>query len=109
MTTQIVPLSKFYLHSPLKFGSGSHAGVVSDASGHPQAFVLNTTAFLDLLSTIDSALETRLSPTDYHSKSANPAGWLIDEIESRLSPQKNLQISLQEALLQVEKSGLIQL
>ena len=109
MANQIVPLSKFYLHSPLKFGPGSHAGVVSDPHGHPQVFVFNTTALLDLLSTIDSALETRLSPTDYHSKTVNPAGWLIDEIESRLSPQKSLQITLREALLQVEKSGLIQL
>ena len=68
-------LSKFKLHRD------SGAGIIVDKNGVPQLFLFDTSALLDILSTIDEALVDRLSDEEYNSKSANPAGWLIDEIE----------------------------
>ena len=65
-------LAKFKLHKD------SHAGIIVDKNGVPQLFIFDTLGFLDVLSSIDETLVDRLSDEEYHSKTANPAGWLID-------------------------------
>jgi len=98
---KVVPLSVF------KIKKGSRAGVVLDADGAPQLFVFDTFALLDILSEIDEKLVDRLPVPEYHSKSINPAGWLIDELESRL-PLNPLYIkSLKEAIDEADKKGWI--
>jgi len=42
---------------------------------------------------------------DYHFKSKNSAGWLIDEIESHLSANENFKKSLEEVLSDAEEQG----
>ena len=87
--------------SKLRLGRHSKAAVWYDASGTPQAFIFDTWALLDVLSKIDEPLVDRLSDEEYHSPRTNPAGWLIDEIESRipLSPRRirSLKSAIQEA------------
>ena len=96
---KVVPLDVF------KIKKGSRAGVVLDAKGTPQLFVFDTFALLDILSEIDEKLVDRLSIPDYHSKSINPAGWLIDELESHL-PLNPLYIkSLKKAIDEADKKG----
>lgn len=56
-------LSKFKLHK------GSRAGIIVDKHGVPQLFVFDTSAFLDILSTID---ESFLLPTLW----SEPNHWL---------------------------------
>lgn len=98
---KIVPLSVFNL------GKSSRAGVVLDKEGTPQLFIFDTFALLDVLSEIDEKLVDRLSTTDYHSKSVNPAGWLIDEIEARLPLNPEYIQSLKDAIDEANKKGWI--
>ncbi len=92
--TQIFPLEE-----------GSRAGVVVDQKGNPQLFVFDTNALLDILSTIDEALADKLPAADYHSKQANPSGWLIDEIESHLPVSNPYVQSLKDAIAEAEAKG----
>ncbi len=89
--------------SVIPMTKGSRARVVLDRAGVPIVFVFDTAALLDLLSAIDERLVDRLPDDAYHSKEANPAGWLIDELESRL-PLKTACI---QSLKASRKSGRI--
>lgn len=100
---KIVPKTVF----PLK--KNSKAVVVVDHARKPQLFIFDTFSFLDVLSEIDEKLVDRLSPTDYHSKTANPAGWLIDEIEAKLPLQATYIKSLKDAISEAKKKGWIPL
>ena len=83
----------------------SRAGVVVDRDGVPHFFIFDTSAFLDVLSRIDESLVDRLPSEEYHSKKANPAGWLIDEIETRLPLNPKYILSLKKALEETKKKG----
>lgn len=96
MSTGVVPISK-----------KSRAGIVVDGKGVPLLFIFDTFAFLDVLSKIDEELVDRLSSKDYHSKDANPAGWVIDEIETRLPLRKEYTASLKEAINEAREKGWI--
>lgn len=100
---KLVPWKKVVPLSVFKLSKGSRAGVVLDKEGVPQLFIFDTFALLDVLSTIDEALVDKLSPKDYHLKSVNPAGWLIDEIESQLPLNPKYIKSLKEAIDEAEK------
>ena len=96
---KVVPLSVFKLHK------GSRAGIILDKHGAPQLFIFDTFALLDVLSKIDEALVDRVSTKEYHSKSVNPAGWLIDEIETRLPLKPEFVQSLKDAVDEANKKG----
>ena len=91
--------------SKFKLPKDSKAGIVTDKNGIPQLFIFDTTAFLDLLSAIDDALVDRMTDEEYHSKSANPAGYLIDEIEARIPPHPEYIQSLKEAVKEANEKG----
>lgn len=82
---------------------GSKATIAIDSKGIPRKFTFNTSAFLDLLSAIDSPLSDRLSIEEYHSKKENPAGWLIDRIERELPVKEEFLQSIKEAMEQVKR------
>lgn len=67
-----------------KLNKNSRAGVFLNKKNAPQAFIFDTWSLLDILSEIDDALLDKLSDADYYSKAVNPAGWLIDAIETKL-------------------------
>jgi len=98
---KIVPKSVFPL------GKGSQAGVVLDRAGAPRYFIFNTHALLDVLSEIDEPLADRLTSEEYYSKSANPAGWLIDRLESKLPLSTDYVDSLKSAIGEAQKKGWI--
>jgi hypothetical protein len=93
---KVIPLSR-----------GSRAAVVIDRAGAPRVFVFDTAALLDLLSVIDERLVDRLSDEAYHSKAANPAGWLIDEIEATLPLSPAYVQSLKRAVAEAKRKGWI--
>jgi len=90
-----------------KLGKDSRAGVFLDKKGAPQAFVFDTWALLDILSEIDEALLDKLSDEEYSSKAANPAGWLIGEIESKLPVSKDFAQSVLAARKEAVEKGWI--
>ena len=96
-----VPASVFPLQK------GSRAGVVVDRDGVPRLFVFDTAALLDVLSAIDARLLEHLPDEAYHSKGANPAGWLIDELESTLPVSSEYVQSLKEAIAEAKRKGWI--
>jgi hypothetical protein len=96
-----VPKSVFPLQK------GSRAGVVVDRNGLPQLFIFDTFALLDVLSEIDEQLVDRLSNEEYHSKTVNPAGWLIDEIESRLPVNPLYANELLKGIEEAKRKGFI--
>ena len=100
---RMVPKSVFPLER------GSRAGVIVDREGVPQVFVFDTFALLDVLSVIDERLVERLSDDEYHSKDANPSGWLIDELESRLPVREEYVQSLKDAIAEAKRTGWIPL
>ncbi|MBA3046784.1 hypothetical protein KKC83_00355 [Patescibacteria group bacterium] len=91
--------------SPIKLAKDSHAGVIIDKQGTPQMFVFDTFAFLDILSEIDDRLADKLSHKEYHSKTDNPAGWLIDEIEAKLPVNPGFVQSLKNSIKEADKKG----
>lgn len=96
---RVAPLSVFRL------GKNSRAGVVVDKDGTPHLFIFDTYALLDILSEIDEKLVDRLPIPEYHSKTVNPAGWLIDELESRLPLNPEYVKSLRSAIDEANKKG----
>ncbi|MCK5320334.1 hypothetical protein KAJ61_03020 [Candidatus Parcubacteria bacterium] len=102
---KLIPWSKAISGSSIKLSKNSQAGVIVDQQGAPQMFVFDTFAFLDILSEIDSRLADKLSHKEYHSKSANPAGCLIDEIEAKLPANSNFIKSLKNAIKESDKKG----
>lgn len=93
--------------SIIPMGNKSRAAVVVDSKNVPLLFIFDTFAFLDILSKIDEELADRLSSKDYHSKSINPAGWFIDEIETRLPLNKSYVKSLKQAINEAKEKGWI--
>ncbi len=104
---KMVNWKKWVPRSVFPLEKGSKAGVVMDGKGTPRWFIFDTFALLDVLSKIDGRLVDTLSPQDYHSKKVNPAGWLIDEIESKLPLSDSFVQSLNEAIDEAEKHGWI--
>ncbi|MCK4553582.1 hypothetical protein KAU19_01300 [Candidatus Parcubacteria bacterium] len=102
---KLMSWSKAMPGSPIKLVKGSQAGVIVDQQGAPQMFIFDTFAFLDVLSEIDDRLADKLSHKEYHSKSVNPAGCLIDEIESKLPVNPNFVQSLKNAIKEANKKG----
>lgn len=100
-SAKLVPWNKIAPLSVFKLGEKSRAGIILDQKGTPQFFLFDTHALLDILSEIDEKLVDRLSSDEYHSRTINPAGWLIDEIEAQLplNPQyiQSLKIAIDEA------------
>ncbi len=105
--SHLVPLKNVAAFKGLKLGKGSKAAVVMDDRGAPQLFVFDTPAFLDVLSEIDEKLVDKLSDKEYHSKAFNPAGWLIDKIESCLPLNQKFVISLKKAVDEAKLRGWI--
>lgn len=104
---KLLPWSKMIPSSVFKLKKGSRAGVVVDQNGVPHLFIFDTFALLDILSEIDEKLVDRLVAKDYHSKLVNPAGWLIDELESRLPLNPGYIKSLKDAIDEADRKGWI--
>lgn len=83
----------------------SRAAIVVNDANVPQAFVFDTSAFLDLLLTIDSNLLDHLSHEEYASKTANPTGYLIDKIEGLLPVRPSSTRSLKLFIDEAKKQG----
>ncbi|MBU2578953.1 hypothetical protein KKA09_02450 [Patescibacteria group bacterium] len=103
----VVPWEKVAPKSVFKLEKDSRAGVVLDKGGAPRIFIFDTNALLDVLSEIDEKLIDKLSDKEYASKSANPAGWLIDEIESKLPLRNDFIESLRKAIKEAQEKGWI--
>jgi hypothetical protein len=97
---EVVPLSVL----PLQKNSRA---VIVDKKGTPQLFILDTLAFLDILSEIDERLSDHLPSHQYYSKKINPAGWLIDKIEAKLPLSKSYIHTLKDALEEAKDKGWI--
>lgn len=83
------------------------AGAIVDKNGTPRFFIFDSFALLDVLSAIDEKLVDRLSTEAYHSKTINPAGWLIDHIEERLPLTSAYVQTLRDAIAEAEEKGWI--
>jgi len=106
-TAKLLAWKKLKFLGVFKLQRRSKAAVVVDKTGKPKLFLMDTSAFLDMLSAIDAPLLEKLSSEEYHSKSVNPAGWLIDEIEARLPLKPEFILSLEKALEESNKKGWI--
>lgn len=104
---KLVPWSKVVPMTTFRLGRDSRAGVVLDQNDTPQLFIFDTFALLDVLSEIDEKLVDKLSSEDYHSRQVNPAGFLIDEIESQLPLNSNYIQTLKKAIDEANKKGWI--
>lgn len=102
---KLVPWNKVVPLSVFKLRKGSRAGVVLDRNGTPHLFIFDSLALIDVLSEIDEKLVDRLPILEYHSKSINPAGWLIDELECRLPLNPEYIKSLKDAIDEANKKG----
>ena len=102
---KLAPWEKLASKSVFKLEKDSRAGVVLDKQGAPRIFIFDTNAFLDVLSEIDEKLVDKLSDAEYASKSVNPAGWLIDEIESKLPLNQDFVTSLRNSIDEAKKKG----
>jgi len=103
----LVPWERVVPKSVCSLEKGSRAGVVVDRAGTPRLFVFETAALLDVLSAIDERLVDRLSDEEYHSTEANPAGWLIDELEAKLPVSEEYVQSLKDAIAEAKRKGWI--
>jgi hypothetical protein len=106
-SAKLIPFNKVAPNSVFRLGKNSKAAVIVDKNGVPQLFIFDPFALLDVLSKIDEELVDRLSTEEYHAKSVNPAGWLIDEIESKLPLNPKFVLSLQKSIAEAEKNGFI--
>ena len=104
---KLVSWNKIAPKSVFPLEKGSKAGVIVDRKGTPRLFVFDTFALLDVLSAIDEPLVDRLSDEAYASKKVNPAGWLIDEIESKLPLKPEYIQSLKDAIAEADQKGWI--
>ena len=102
---RLIPWERVVSGNVFPLGKGSRAGVVLDRQGAPRLFIFDTSALLDVLSEIDEKLVDRLSSGEYHSKAANPAGWLIDAIEEKLPVSNDYIHSLKSAIAEAKKRG----
>lgn len=106
-SAKLIAFKKIAPASVFKLTKGSKAAVVVDKKGAPQLFIFDTFALLDVLSKIDEALVDRLSTEEYHSEAINPAGWLIDKIESKLPLNPGFILSLKNSIAEAKKKGWI--
>ena len=106
-SAKLIPFNKVAPSSVFKLGKDSKAAVIVDKNGAPQLFIFDSFALLDVLSKIDEELVDRLSAEEYHDKSVNPAGWLIDEIESKLPLNPKFVLSLKKSIAEAKKNGFI--
>ena len=104
---KLIAFNKIVPSSVFKLNKGSKAAVIVDKKGTPQVFIFDTFALLDVLSKIDEVLVDKLSTEEYHNKSVNPAGWLIDKIESKLPLNPDFILSLKESISEAMKKGFI--
>lgn len=104
---KLIAFNKIAPASVFKLTKGSKAAVIVDKKNTPQLFIFDTFALLDVLSKIDEALVDRLTTEEYHNKSINPAGWLIDKIESKLPLNPDFVLSLKNSLAEAKKKGWI--
>ena len=104
-----IPWERVAPKSVFPLARGSRAGVIVDRGGVPKVFVFDTAALLDVLSTIDERLVDRLPDAAYHSKAANPAGWLIDELEAALPISPAYVQSLRDAIAEAKRKGWVPL
>lgn len=102
---KLVPWKKMAPLSVLKLEKGSKAGVILDKDGIPRLFIFDTFALLDVLSAIDEAIADKLPHKDYYSRKFNPAGWLIDELETKLPLNPEYIDSLKKAISEAEEKG----
>ena len=102
---KLLPWERVAAKSVFPLARGSRAVVVADRAGVPRVFVFDTAAFLDVLSAIDERLLDRLSDAEYHSREANPAGWLIDELETKLPVSDAYIQSLKQAIAEAQRKG----
>src|SRR3989338_3246751 len=102
---KLLPWKGVVSASVFPLARGSKAGVVLDRAGVPRVFVFNTSALLDVLSAIDERLLDRLPDDAYHTKEANPAGWLIDELEAHLPVRETYIQSLKDAIAEATRKG----
>lgn len=105
-TAKLVSWKKLKFLGIFKLQRGSKAAVVVN-KGRPRLFLMDTSAFLDMLSAIDEPLLDKLSTEEYNSKSVNPAGWLIDELEAKLPLKPEFISSLEKAIEESNKKGWI--
>lgn len=106
-SAKLIPFNRISPRAVFKLGKDSNAAAIIDKDGTPQLFIFDTSAFLDVLSKIDDALVDRLSTEEYHDKSVNPAGWLIDKIESILSLNPKFVLSLKRSIAEAQKKGFV--
>lgn len=106
---QLVPWEQVAPKSVLPIEKTSQAGVIVDRNNTPHFFIFDAFALLDVLSAIDEKLVDRLSSEAYHSKTINPAGWLIDHIEERLPLNPAYVQTLKDAIIEAHKKGWIPL
>ena len=104
---KLIPGNKFKSLNVFKLSKRAKAAVVLDEEGRPHFFLFDTVAFLDIFSQIDEALVDKLPIEEYHSKTINPAGYLIDELESRLPLNPKFVASLKAAIEEADKKGWI--
>lgn len=95
--------------SKIKVSRGSKAVVYLDKNGTPKVFAFDTFALLDILSAIDEPLLDKLSDEEYHSAKTNPAGWMIDKIESRMPVHPKFAQSLKNAVREAGCKGWVPL
>ena len=106
-SAKLIAFNRIAPASLFKLNKGSKAAVIVDKSGAPQLFIFDTFALLDVLSKIDEALVDRLSTEEYHSESVNPAGCLIDKIETKLPLNPDFILSLKNSIAEARKKGWI--
>lgn len=106
-SAKLIPFNRISPRSVFKLGKDSNAATIVDKDGIPQLFIFDTSAFLDVLSRIDNALVDKLSTEEYHDKSVNPAGWLIDKIESILPLNPQFVLSLKRSIAEAKKKGFV--
>ena len=104
-SVKLLSFGKIAPASVFKLTKGSNAAVVVDKKGAPRIFLFDAFALLDVLSAIDEALVDRLSAKEYHDKSVNPAGQLIDLIESKLPLNPDFVASLKKSIAEAGKKG----
>ena len=104
---KLIPFSKLAPRSVFKLNKASKAAVFVDKKGTPKIFAFDTFAFLDLLSGIDNIFLDKLSDEEYHDKTFNPAGWLIDKIEAKLPLNPKFVASLKKSIEEAKSKGYI--
>ena len=104
---KLVSWSTIAPKSVFPLGKGSRAGVVLDRAGAPHYVIFNTQALLDILSQIDEPLADLLPSEAYYSKTDNPAGWLIDQLEMKLPLSAAYVGSLKSAISEAKRKGWI--